>query len=68
MKKAILMAALFLSASAFAAEDEPKKCHTEIERASNPFLEILTIPFKAVAAFSHLPRCLIDHFPVNEDQ
>lgn len=67
MKKTLLMTALFLSASAFAAEDE-QKCHTEIARSSNPFLEVVTIPFKAVAAFSHLPRCLIDHFPVNEDR
>ena len=57
--------ALCLSASAFAADDE-QKCHTEIERASNPILELLSIPFKAAAAFSHLPRCMIDHFPVNE--
>ncbi|MGI9298471.1 MAG: hypothetical protein ACR2QC_11340 [Gammaproteobacteria bacterium] len=67
MKKTVLTMALFLSASAFAAEDE-QKCHTEIERAGNPIFEMLSIPFKAVAAFSHLPRCLIDHFPVNEDR
>lgn len=65
MKKAVLIVALAFSASAVASEHD-EECRTEIERASNPVLEILTIPFKVVAAFSHLPRCLVQNFPVND--
>ncbi len=65
MKKTILIAALIFSAAAHADENE-EKCKTEIPRSPNAFVEILTIPFKAVAAFSHLPRCIVDTFPVNE--
>ena len=68
MKKAVFILAALLSAQAFAAEDEGVQCHTEIERASNPILEVITIPFKLVAAFSHLPRCIIANFPVNEPE
>ncbi len=65
MKKILLIFALLISSSAaYAEESEP--CVTVIERASNPILEIITIPFKVVAAFSHLPRCMIQNFPVEE--
>lgn len=67
MKKTVLLAALLFSAQAFAAEDE-EKCKTEIERSPNPFVELVSIPFKMVAAFSHLPRCYIDNFPVNKEE
>lgn len=64
MKKAILITVLVLSAGAYADEDE-EKCRTEIKRSPNPFVEVVTIPFKAVAAFTHLPRCIIENFPTN---
>lgn len=66
MKKTLLAMAFLLSASAFAAEKE--SCHTEFKRESNPFLELATIPFKVVAAFSHFPRCAIDNFPVDKEK
>ncbi|MGI9305892.1 MAG: hypothetical protein ACR2P5_01150 [Gammaproteobacteria bacterium] len=66
MKKVILILALALSGGAPAALADKEDCHTEIERSSNPILEIITIPFKMVAAFSHLPRCIVAYFPVNE--
>lgn len=65
MRKTLLAFALVLSVSSALAEAE-QECTTNIERASNPILEFITIPFKMVAAFSHLPRCLIDKFPVEE--
>ena len=65
MNKTLLAFALVLLAPAALAEEE-QKCQTNIERSSNPVLELITVPFKIVAAFSHLPRCMIDHFPVEE--
>ena len=65
MKKIMLILMLAFSLSGAYAE-EKQKCHTEITEHENLGLIILTIPFKVVAAFSHLPRCLIDHFPTNE--
>ena len=44
-----------------------KKCTTELKDHKNLIVNLVTIPFKMVATFSHLPRCLIDHFPVNEE-
>ncbi|MDM5147202.1 hypothetical protein NQX30_02265 [Candidatus Persebacteraceae bacterium Df01] len=66
MKKTLIALLLVASPSVLAAEEEGK-CETNIERASNPILEIITVPFKIIAAFSHLPRCLVDYFPVNEE-
>ena len=71
MKKTMLniIAAAALSlAVAPALADEEKKCTTELKDHKNLIVNLVTIPFKMVATFSHLPRCLIDHFPVNEEK
>ena len=65
MKKTILILAL---ACAFPASAEKTKCHTEIAAAPNPLLEIISIPFKAVAMFSHVPRCMVAYFPVKKEE
>ena len=71
MKKAVsLIAAVALSASLSlpAAAEEDKKCHTELEESPNLLVNVVTIPFKVVMAFLHLPRCVIDHFPTEESE
>ena len=71
MKKAMsLFAAVALSASlslpAAAAENE--KCHTELENSPNLLVNVVTIPFKVVMAFLHLPRCIVANFPTEESE
>lgn len=66
MKKSILILALVCGFSASAGERT--KCETDIQAAPNPIAEIVTIPFKMVAAFSHIPRCLVARFPVKEEE
>lgn len=69
MKKTFLTLALVCAFSASAGEAGQKtQCKTEIKAAPNPLAEIVTLPFKMVAAFSHVPRCLVAYFPTNEEK
>ena len=44
------------------------ECKTELEESKNLLLNVVTIPFKVVMTFLHLPRCVIANFPVNEEK
>ena len=70
MKKAMsLFAAVALSASlSLPAAAENEKCHTELENSPNLLVNVVTIPFKVVMAFLHLPRCIVANFPTEESE
>ncbi|MBE8158298.1 MAG: hypothetical protein HAW59_02750 [Betaproteobacteria bacterium] len=65
MKKVLL---IFVLACGFPASAEKTYCQTDIPAAPNPIAEIISIPFKAVAVFSHVPRCLAAYFPMQDDE
>ena len=66
--KALLLAIAMTVAQAAGADDGVDECATDtIERASNPILEVINIPFKMVLAMTYGPRCLLDNIPKNEE-